>query len=94
MAESNTNSEMSVAANFETGEVVTGSLQILVLRMLGQRVVAGRKAVLVREFSEGGSEVSRRGGRVLVELFDEILAEAKVITTGGTGEHGETRGKA
>jgi len=30
MAESNTSSEKSVAANFEKGEVVTGSLQILV----------------------------------------------------------------
>jgi hypothetical protein len=31
---------------------------------------------------------------IRVELFDELLAEAKIITTGGTGEHGETQGNA
>jgi hypothetical protein len=30
----------------------------------------------------------------LVELFDQILGEAKMITTGGTGDHGETQGNA
>jgi hypothetical protein len=29
-------------------------------------------------------------GLIPVELFDELLADAKSITTGGTGEHGET----
>ena len=33
-------------------------------------------------------------GLILVELFNEFLAEAKIITTGGTGEHRETQGKA
>jgi len=33
MAESNTSSEKSVAANVETGEVVTGSLRILVQKV-------------------------------------------------------------
>jgi hypothetical protein len=50
--------------------------------------------VLVRESSEGASELSRAGRAGSVELIDELLAEAKIITTGGTGEHGETRGKA
>jgi hypothetical protein len=57
-------------------------------------MVVRRKAVLVREFSEGGKELSRRRGPVRLNFFDEILAEAKIITTGGTGDHGETQGNA
>jgi methylglyoxal synthase len=39
--------------------------------------------------------VSCQGGEAgSVELFDELLADAKIITTGGTGEHGETQAKA
>jgi len=48
-------------------------------------MVVRRKAVLVREFSEGGKELSRRRGPVRLNFFDEILAEANIITTGGTG---------
>jgi len=58
-------------ANFETREVVTGSLRMLVQKVAeSKRVVARRKAVLVREFSEGGSWVSRqRSGCSVANLF-------------------------
>jgi hypothetical protein len=41
-----------------------------------------------------GVRCQGRKGRVRLNFFDELLAEAKSITTGGTGEHGETQGKA
>ena len=53
-------------ANFETREVVTGSLRMLVQKVAeSKRVVARRKAVLVEEFSEGAEWMSRWGERGL-----------------------------
>jgi hypothetical protein len=58
---------------------------------IGKRIESG--GYLDYKFTVAES-LGRAGRPGSVELFDEVLAEAKIITTGGTGEHGETQGKA
>jgi hypothetical protein len=60
MVENSTTSATSGPANFESGEVVKGSLLELVRIFAGSRLVGAGKAALVEEFSKGVKRVSRR----------------------------------